>query len=48
MSKKNIIINQVANVGRMKRKRNLVFDLIMIIITGGLWLIWMMIRPKYY
>lgn len=33
---------------RVKRKHNLLFDLFMICITSGLWLIWMLIRPKYY
>ena len=37
-----------AVVGRVRRKRSLLFDLFMICITGGLWIIWMFIRPKYY
>ena len=34
--------------GRVRRKRSLLFDIIMICLTGGLWIIWMIIRPKYY
>jgi len=34
--------------GRIKRKYSLLFDIFMICITGGLWIIWMLIRPKYY
>ena len=34
--------------GRVKRKRSLAFDIFMICITGGLWIIWMILRPKYY
>lgn len=32
----------------VRRKRSLLFDLFMIFITGGLWIIWMIFRPKYY
>ena len=35
-------------VGRVRRKHSFLFDLFMICITGGLWIIWMLIRPKYY
>lgn len=31
-----------------RRKYSLLFDIFMICITGGLWIIWMLIRPKYY
>ncbi len=34
--------------GRVKRHYSLLFDIIMICITGGLWIIWMLLRPKYY
>lgn len=54
----NIIINNSAsssssasatNANGLRRKRHsLLFDLFMICITGGLWIIWMIIRPKYY
>ncbi len=35
-------------VGRVRRKYSILFDLFMIFITGGLWIIWMIVRPKYY
>ena len=53
----NIVINNSAsaaasasniNKGPIKRKHSILFDLFMIVITGGLWIIWMIIRPKYY
>lgn len=34
--------------GPVRRKYSLIFDIFMICITCGLWLIWMLIRPKYY
>lgn len=34
--------------GRVKRKYSLFVDIIMIFLTGGLWIIWMLLRPKYY
>ena len=34
--------------GRVRRKYSLLFDILMICITGGLWIIWMILRPKYY
>lgn len=37
-----------AGVIRVKRKHSLLFDIFMICITGGLWIIWMIFRPKYY
>jgi len=37
-----------AQVGRVRRRRSFLFDLFMIFITGGLWIIWMIFRPKYY
>lgn len=55
----NIIINNSAsssssasasniNQGPIRKKHSILFDLFMICITGGLWIIWMIIRPKYY
>lgn len=34
--------------GRIRRHHSLLFDIFMILITGGLWIIWMILRPKYY
>ena len=34
--------------GRIRRKRSCLLDIIMIFLTGGLWIIWMIVRPKYY
>ncbi len=34
--------------GRVRRRRSLLFDIFMIMVTGGLWIIWMIFRPKYY
>ena len=34
--------------GRVRRKYSLLFDILMICFTGGLWIIWMILRPKYY
>lgn len=34
--------------GRIKRNHSCLFDAIMICLTGGLWIIWMILRPKYY
>ena len=36
-----------ASSGRTRRKHSLLFDIFMICITGGLWIIWMILRPKY-
>lgn len=53
----NIIINNSAsssssasniNTGTSRKKHSVLFDIFMICITGGLWIIWMIIRPKYY
>ena len=33
--------------GQVRRKYSLLFDIFMICITGGLWIIWMVLRPKY-
>ncbi len=38
--------NSTSNV-RVKRNYNGFLDFFMICITGGLWIIWMIIRPKY-
>ncbi len=34
--------------GKIRRHYSILFDIFMILITGGLWIIWMIIRPKYY
>lgn len=55
----NIVINNSAsssssasasniNQGPIRKKHSILFDIFMICITGGLWIIWMIIRPKYY
>lgn len=51
---KNIVINNSASSSststspqKVKKKHNLLLDLILICCTGGLWIIWMIIRPKY-
>ena len=51
-SDKNIIINNSASSNlqtpeKKKKKYNLVLDIILILFTGGLWFLWMLIRPKY-
>ena len=38
----------VAVGGRVKRHYSLFFDILMLCLTGGLWIIWMILRPKYY
>lgn len=37
-----------AKSGPIRRKYSILFDIFMIFITCGLWIIWMIIRPKYY
>lgn len=51
---RDIIINNSASSSsnavtptRKKKKYNLLIDIIMFCITGGLWLIWILVRPKY-
>jgi uncharacterized membrane protein YvbJ len=50
---KNIVINNSASASavnpnnKTKKKYNLLLDLILICCTCGLWIIWMIIRPKY-
>lgn len=49
---KNIIINNSASSSasmpeKRKKKYNIFVDLLLILFTGGLWIIWMIIRPKY-
>ncbi len=34
--------------GRERRHYSVLLDIFMIFITGGLWIIWMIFRPKYY
>ena len=51
----NIIINNSASSSssatavnmKRRKKHSILFDIFMICITGGLWIIWMIIRPKY-
>ena len=33
--------------GRVKIEHNLALDIVLTICTGGLWLIWVLLRPKY-
>lgn len=49
---KNIIINNSASSSasmpeKRKKKYNIFIDLLLILFTGGLWIIWMIIRPRY-
>lgn len=54
----NIIINNSSSAsalasassanGLNRKRHSILFDLFMIFITCGLWIIWMIIRPKYY
>ena len=55
-SDKNIYINNSASAAassavsmpeKRKKKYNLLLDLILILCTGGIWIIWMIVRPKY-
>lgn len=53
-SDKNIIINNSASTAasspgptKQKKHYNFLLDLILILCTAGLWIIWMLIRPKY-
>ena len=53
-SDKNIIINNSSSASstntypaRKKKKYSILLDIILICCTGGLWIIWMIIRPKY-
>ena len=47
------IVNQsssssTSKSGRTPRVYNTGLDILMLFLTGGLWLIWMIARPKYY
>ena len=44
------IVNQNSNENkvRMPRVYNGFVDFLMVCLTGGLWIIWMIFRPKYY
>lgn len=56
---KNIIINNNASSSasaaatavnqnnRIKKKYNILLDILLIFLTSGLWIIWMIVRPKY-
>ena len=51
--RRNIVINNSASASssnpnmKVRKKYNLLIDLILIVCTAGLWIIWMLIRPKY-
>ena len=57
-NQKNIIINNSASSStsttanycskKIRKHHSTLFDIFMICITCGLWIIWMLIRPKYY
>ena len=32
---------------KVRKRHNFLLDLILILLTGGLWIIWMIVRPKY-
>lgn len=34
--------------GRVRKKYSLLLDILMIFLAGGFWIIWMVLRPKYY
>lgn len=36
-----------SNNGRIRKKHSLLLDIILIFLTGGLWIFWMIFRPKY-
>lgn len=52
---KNIVINNSSSSSssatnpnnKTKKKYNFLLDLLLICCTGGLWIIWMIVRPKY-
>lgn len=49
---RNIVINNSSSAScitpqKKKKKYHLLLDLLMICFTGGLWIIWMIVRPKY-
>ena len=51
---KNIVINNSSSASsvatmpeKKKKKYNGLVDFILILFTGGLWIIWMIVRPKY-
>ena len=44
----NSAASSAAVYGKVRRKHSLLFDILMICFTGGLWIIWMILRPKYY
>ena len=51
---KSIIINNSSSSSssstaklKPKKQYSLLLDIILIFLTGGLWIIWMIIRPKY-
>lgn len=40
--------NNIITTTRIPRHYSILFDLLMICLTDGLWIIWMIARPKYY
>lgn len=49
---KSIIINNSSSSSstaklKPKKQHSLLLDIILIFLTGGLWIIWMIMRPKY-
>ncbi|MDR2656364.1 MAG: zinc ribbon domain-containing protein [Oscillospiraceae bacterium] len=44
----NVYASAAIATGRIRHRRSVLFDILMICITGGLWIIWMIFRPKYY
>ena len=49
---RNIIVNNSASSvctspQKKKKKYNLLLDILLVIFTGGLWFIWILVRPKF-
>ena len=44
----NTNMNTNVNRGRVRRKYSFFWDVVLTLCTGGLWLIWVILRPKYY
>lgn len=42
-----IVITNTAKAVVNPRRYSVLFDIFMILISGGLWIIWMILRPKY-
>lgn len=39
--------SSAVNNTRIRKKYSLLLDILLIFLTGGLWIIWMIARPKY-